>query len=86
MTGIEELSMDFYQNGDFTRAAELFHQIVQADKTNHKAWNAYGICLTKHGEYDVAAGCYENAIRLDQGNRKYQKNFEINEKKRDQEK
>ena len=66
--------MKLYQKEEFVKAAEIFHQIVVDDGMNHRAWNAYGICLTRLGEYQAAHDCYENALMLEPGNMSYERN------------
>ncbi len=70
-----------YQQEDFVKAAEIFHQIVVEDRMNHRAWNAYGICLTRLKEYQAAHDCYENALMLEPGNMSYERNKDRNEVK-----
>ncbi len=74
-------AMALYQKGEFKSAAEKFHALVEENRMNHRAWNGYGICLTRLGEYQAAKDCYENALLLDPGNISYEKNKEINAKK-----
>lgn len=76
-------AMTAYKKGNYKAAAEQFYQVVQEDKSDHRAWNAYGICLTKLGLFDEAAGCYDNASRLQPDNASYMKNRALNEKKRE---
>ena len=74
--------MKLFRAGDIPAACEQFQQAVEQDENNHKAWNALGICLSKSGEHDDAATCFENALMLDPGNSTYEKNQEKNEAKR----
>ena len=78
---IYKKAMAHYQAGEYQQGAELFYQVIQNEKSNHRAWNAYGICFTKLGEYDLATDCFNNAISLDPGNETYQKNLTVNGKK-----
>jgi len=71
-------AMAQYKAGAWKDAAEIFHEIVESDQSHHRAWNAYGICLTKLGLYNEAARCYENALALQPGNASYEKNRHIN--------
>ncbi|MCA1917197.1 tetratricopeptide repeat protein [Methanospirillum hungatei] len=73
--------MAFYKQGDYKKAAEEFFSVTEADPSNDKAWNAYGICLTKLSEYASAERCYENALKIQPDNQSYQKNRDINRKK-----
>lgn len=70
-----------YKDGEWKEAAEIFHAIVEDDQVNHRAWNAYGICLTKLGEYKEAGKSYENALLMQPGNASYEKNRDINAEK-----
>ncbi|WP_181391323.1 tetratricopeptide repeat protein [Methanospirillum stamsii] len=74
--------MRLFRSGDIPGACEQFHQAVEQDENNHKAWNALGICLSKTGEYEDAETCFENALMLDPGNATYEKNREKNDQKR----
>lgn len=70
--------MRLFRSGDIPGACEQFHQAVEQDENNHKAWNALGICLSKTGEYEDADTCFENALMLDPGNATYERNREKN--------
>lgn len=74
--------MRLFRSGDIPGACDQFHQAVEQDENNHKAWNALGICLSKTGEYEDAETCFENALMLDPGNATYEKNREKNDQKR----
>ena len=74
--------MKLFRAGDIPAACEQFQQAVEQDENNHKAWNALGICLSKSGELEDAATCFENALMLDPGNSTYEKNQEKNEKQK----
>lgn len=67
-----------FRSGDVPGACEQFHQAVEQDENNHKAWNALGICLSKSDEYEDADTCFENALMLDPGNSTYERNRERN--------
>jgi Flp pilus assembly protein TadD len=73
--------MAYYKQGDFKKAAEEFFAVTEEDPSNDKAWNAYGICLTKLSEFASAERCYENALKIHPENMSYQKNSDINRKK-----
>lgn len=77
-----EEGMRLFRSGDIPGACEQFHQAVEQDENNHKAWNALGICLSKEGEHDDADTCFENALMLDPGNSTYEKNREKNDQKK----
>lgn len=70
--------MKLFRSGDVPGACEQFHQAVEQDENNHKAWNALGICLSKSGEHEDADTCFENALMLDPGNSTYERNRERN--------
>jgi len=70
--------MKLFRSGDVPGACEQFHQAVEQDENNHKAWNALGICLSKTGEHEDADTCFENALMLDPGNATYERNREKN--------
>lgn len=70
--------MRLFRAGDVSGACEQFHQAVEQDENNHRAWNALGICLSKTGHYDDADTCFENALMLDPGNPTYERNRERN--------
>ena len=74
--------MRLFRSGDVPGACEQFHQAVEQDENNHKAWNALGICLSKTGEHEDADTCFENALMLDPGNSTYERNRERNDNKR----
>ena len=63
------------------QAVEDFFAVTEEDPSNDKAWNAYGICLTKLSEFASAERCYENALKIHPENMSYQKNRDINRKK-----
>ncbi len=73
--------MTLYRQGDYKKAAEEFFSVTEKDPSNDKAWNAYGICLTRLSEYASAERCYENALMIQPGNEIYKKNRDINRKK-----
>lgn len=77
-----EEGMRLFRSGDIPGACDQFHQAVEQDENNHKAWNALGICLSKTGEYEDADTCFENALMLDPGNSTYERNREKNDTKR----
>lgn len=62
-------------------AANVFTEIVQTDPSNHKAWHALGVALTKNGSFFKAEEAYERALLLDPGNVTYQKNSDNNHKR-----
>ena len=68
-----------FKSGDYSAAAEHFHQVTQENEKNHKAWNALGICLSKMGRYSDANTCFTYAIRLGPDNDTYKKNKRNNE-------
>ena len=70
--------MRLFRSGNITGARGQFHQAVEQDENNHKAWNALGICLSKTGEYEDADTCFENALMLEPGNSTYERNREKN--------
>ena len=74
-------ALSLFRLKDYTRAAELMFEIVEKDNSDHRAWNSYGICLSKLREYNSAAVCFNNATNLDPDNPVYQKNKGVNEKK-----
>ncbi|MDD1724749.1 MAG: tetratricopeptide repeat protein, partial [Methanospirillum sp.] len=80
--GLFREGMNYYAEKQYRQAAEIFNRIVGEDNTNHRAWNALGICLTRLGEYDSAAQCYRNALALEPDNGSYARNSLINENKR----
>lgn len=73
--------MTFYRQGDIKKAAEEFFAVTEEDPSNDKAWNAYGICLTKLSEFVSAERCYENALKIQPDNQSYKKNRDINRRK-----
>jgi hypothetical protein len=74
--------MRLFKSGDYSGAAHEFVGVTEKDENNHKAWNALGICLSKTGEYETAATCFENALAIAPDNATYKKNQVGNEKKR----
>lgn len=74
--------MKLFKTANYRAAAEQFAEVTEADENNHKAWNALGICLSKIGEYEQAAVCFDNAVTLAPENATYLKNQAGNEKKR----
>ena len=77
-----DAGMKKFKEGDFVQAAHEFVSVTEADEHNHKGWNALGICLSKTGEYESAATCFENALAIEPDNATYKKNQERNDKKR----
>lgn len=82
-SGLFREGMNYYEEKKFRQAAEVFNRIISEDDTNHRAWNAMGICLTRLGEYESAAQCYRNALSLEPDNGSYARNNLINENKRE---
>lgn len=74
--------MALFKSAQYRAAAEQFALVTEEDENNHKAWNALGICLSKVGNYDQAATCFDNAVTLAPDNATYKKNRAGNEKKR----
>lgn len=72
--------MKKYHEGEYNEAGVLFHQELERDDSNPKVWNALGICLSKTGQYEDAAICFENALIQDPGNETYEKNIRNNKK------
>lgn len=70
--------MCFFKKGEYHDAAKEFTIITKSDEKNHKAWNALGICLSKDGNFDQAAICFENALTLVPENEIYIKNIKKN--------
>lgn len=70
--------MECYRAGEYAAAAREFFQVLDDDNTNHKVWNALGICLNKLGQYQNAATCFEKALLLDPTNKTYTKNRIMN--------
>lgn len=70
-----------FKSGDYRAAVEQFLAVTELDKNHHKAWNALGICLSKTGQHEDAAECFENALTLSPNNEIYLKNKTRNESK-----
>lgn len=71
-----------YKSGDYHRAINEFHAAVEENDQDHKAWNALGTALSKSGDYEGAATCFENALILAPNNTTYLKNQDRNNAKR----
>lgn len=71
-----------YKSGDYHRAINEFHAAVEENDQDHKAWNALGTALSKSGDYEGAATCFENALILAPDNATYLKNQDRNNAKR----
>lgn len=71
-----------YKQGDYSRAIDEFHAAVEEDDQDHRAWNALGTALSKSGDYEGAATCFENALILAPDNATYLKNQDRNDAKR----
>jgi len=69
-----EQGYQYYKAGNFQKAAEVFHSLLEEDENNAKVWNLLGICLTKLGEHEDALTCFENALILDPDNDVYIQN------------
>lgn len=82
MTGEEKykLGLKEYRAQNYEKAGNFFQESLELDDSNHKVWNALGICCSKLGQVDNAATCFDNAISLDPSNQTYQKNQINNEK------
>lgn len=65
-----------FKEGHYAEAVEKLHAVASAEHTNHKAWNALGVALSKTGDIDQAIVCFENALVLDSANQTYQKNLD----------
>lgn len=68
--------LSLFKSGKYQEASEIFHQIVNHDEEEHRAWNALGVCLSKTGDRENAKTCFENAHTLDPDNATYIKNLE----------
>jgi hypothetical protein len=66
--------MKLFKTSNYRAAAEQFASVTELDENNHKAWNALGICLSKTGEYESAATCFDNARAIVPENATYKKN------------
>ena len=60
-----------YKEGKYIEAVEKLHAVASAEHTNHKAWNALGVALSKTGDLDQSIICFENALSLDPANKTY---------------
>ena len=65
-----------FRIGNYERAGELFHEVLDHDDQNPKAWNALGITCSKIGKSEDALTCFENALMLEPGNVTYQNNYD----------
>lgn len=77
-----EQGLVLFKSGNYQAAAEQFAGVTEKDERNDKAWNALGICLSKVGQVDQAAQCFENALAISPDNATYRKNYNGNEAKR----
>ncbi len=71
-----------FKEGRFAEAVEKLHAVASAEHTNHKAWNALGVALSRTGDIDQAIVCFENALLLDSANQTYLKNLDRAKAKR----
>jgi len=73
--------MKLFQKQQYEEALAHFKKATEEDGNNPKAWNAMGATCTKLGYYDIADGCYDNALMLDPGNTTYESNRDKNKGK-----
>ncbi len=71
-----------FKEGRFAESVEKLHAVASAEHTNHKAWNALGVALSRTGDIDQAIVCFENALLLDSSNQTYLKNLDKAKAKR----
>lgn len=65
-----------YKEGRYAEAVEKLHAVTVVDRTNHKAWNALGVALSKTGDIEQSVICFENALQFDGANKTYLKNLD----------
>lgn len=70
--------MRLFGEKDYTRAEEVFRDILSHDHSNHAAWNAIGVIFSKTGRYHLADEAFEQALILNPGNITYEKNRDRN--------
>jgi len=61
--------------GKIEESIDIFSELVERDKRNHKAWNAYGVALSQTTHKESAIHCFENALAVDPGNKIYLRNL-----------
>ena len=66
----------FFNNGNYTTALVMFSKVLEADPSFDKAWNAKGVTYSKMGRYSEALRCYDKALMIRPGDRKYLDNRE----------
>jgi PKD repeat protein len=76
LSNLYKQGMQFFKDGDYEQASELFVSLLESDGRHHKAWNALGVCLTKLEDFDQALTCFDNAVKLCPDNQIYKKNLE----------
>lgn len=54
----------FHQNGEMSRAVELYQKILESDPENADAWNLMGVAAHQQGKNDLAVSLIKNAIGL----------------------
>ncbi|HWQ63207.1 MAG TPA: tetratricopeptide repeat protein [Methanospirillum sp.] len=71
-----------YKEGRYAEAVEKLHAVTIVESTNHKAWNALGVALSKTGDNEQSVVCFENALQFDGANKTYLKNLDRAKTKR----
>ncbi len=61
----------YFNNGNYATALVLFSKALEADPSLDRAWNAKGASYARLGRYGEALKCYEKALMLKPGDRKY---------------
>lgn len=79
-TDFFQLGLSAFKIGQYENAINLFHKAIDEDNNNPKIWNAFGVTLSKQGDFISARKCFENALMMDPGNITYEKNRDKNEK------
>lgn len=65
-----------YKEGRYVEAVEKLHAVIIVENSNHKAWNALGVALSKTGDTEQSLVCFENALQFDGANKTYLKNLD----------
>ena len=57
-------AFEYHQQGQLTKARDLYNQIVNVEPDNHEVWNLLGILYTQANQFDKALECLQKAIEL----------------------
>lgn len=74
MGGQYDLGMQYYREGKYKSAQDVFHQLVEEFEEDHKSWNALGVTCSQLGDNDTAEVCFNNALFLSPDTERYAKN------------